>query len=472
VAKRAREHEDQRVTPLSRTLLLAAATLAILPAAAHAATVKVVAELPDLGPWGGVDYRAAPGESNRLELFKVDDTTIRVVDPGATITPGAGCTTTDTHTVVCSATGFDTNGLISSNVLLGDMNDTANSHTIGLTADGGPGDDRLESSSPVAGTLNGGGGHDTLLGGTNQDTLIDGDTSGAADSDVLDGRVSGAVVSYENRTAPVTINLATLAAVGEPGENDVLRSINGATGGAGNDLLRGDHGRNALAGGPGNDRLYALGGSDFVMAGTGDDRVTGGSGDDYVYGEAGNDILLGGDGNDGVFGGRGGDLVRGGAGHDSLASGNAGCGPGTDSVRPSARDGLARNCESALFDLPTHGDFDSSGIDVTPYPIARTSASLTFETSCPSGDLDGENDVLPFRGTLTLKVDGHVIGSATIPRGRCRRGFVEGDVPKVRIPVALNARGRRLLSDDELTSVTMRFRGRNVPPVPYSIALR
>lgn len=456
---------------LARIVFLTASALALVPAAAHAATVKVVAELPGLGPWGGVDYLAAPSETNRVELFEVNDTTIRVVDPGATITPGAGCAATDPHTVVCTAAGFATNGLISSNVLLGDMNDTVNSHTIGLSADGGPGDDRLESSGPVAGTLNGGGGHDTLLGGTNLDTLIDGDTSGAADSDVMDGRKGGAVVSYEGRTAPVTVNLTTLAS-GEPGETDVLRSITGATGGAGNDVLRGTDRRNMLSGGPGDDRVFALGGQDYVTGGAGDDRLSSGPGEDSVYGERGDDRLLGSGGRDSLSGGAGHDLLRGGPGPDYLQSGDAHCGLGSDVVRPSARDHLLRDCELALFDLPTHGDFDSSGIDVTPYPVERASSSLTFETSCPSGDLDGENDVLPFRGTLTLKANGHVIGSATIPRDRCRPGFTEGGVPQVRIPVALNARGRRLLSDDKPTDVTIAFRGRNVPRHRFMITLR
>jgi hypothetical protein len=394
------------------------------------------------------------------------------VDPGATITAGTGCTATDAHTVVCTTAGFDDEGLIGANVVLGDMNDTVNSHTIGLSADGGPGDDRLESSGPVAGTLNGGGGHDTLLGGTNQDTLIDGDTSGAADSDVMDGRDGGAIVSYASRTAPVKVNLITLAGAGEPGENYALRSINGATGGAGDDVLRGTNRRDVMAGGPGEDRIFALGGQDYVTGGAGDDRLSGGPGEDCVYGEAGVDVLLGSGGRDSLSGGRGHDRLRGGPGLDYLQSGDASCGTGSDAVRPSARDHLSRDCEVALFALPSHGDFDSSGIDVTPYPVARTSASLTFATSCPSGDLDGENDVLPFRGAVTLRANGRAIGTGTIPKDRCRRGFTGGGVPQVRIPVALNARGRRLLSDRRPTDVTVAFRGRNVPRHPYAITLR
>ncbi|HEX5616992.1 MAG TPA: calcium-binding protein [Solirubrobacteraceae bacterium] len=455
-----------------RIALLSLATLALLPAAADAATVKVVIEPPDRGPWAAIDYRAAAGETNRLEFVELNDTTVRVVDPGAVITPGAGCTATNAHTVVCTTAGFANEGLIFSNVLLGDMNDTANSHETGLTADGGPGDDRLESSSLVNGTLNGGGGHDVLLGGANEDTLIDGDRPGEVDSDILDGRKDGAIVSYEGRTAPVTVNLTTLAPAGEAGEGDVLRSITGATGGAGDDVLRGTDRRNVLSGGDGSDRIFALGGQDFVSGGPGDDRLSSGSGDDSVYGEPGDDRLFGSRGNDSLVGGRGHDRLSGGPGLDYLESGDAQCGRGVDSVRPSAeRNHLRRDCERALFDLPPGDDFETAGIDVTPYPVARSTTSVTLETSCPSGDLDGEITVLPFRGTVTLKANGHLIGRTALPRGRCKRGFSENGAPDVRIPVALNRRGRRLLSDNRPTDVTIAFRGRNVPRHPFAITL-
>jgi len=136
---------------------------------------------------------------------------------------------------------------------------------------GGRGDDLLASSSIAAGILNGGGGRDTLLGGTNRDTLIDGDASGAADSDVLDGREQGAIVSYASRTAPVLVDLDDPGGDGEAGEGDVLRSITGAIGGRGADVLRGDRGGNSLDGGPGSDRLYGLGDDDSLAGGGGDD---------------------------------------------------------------------------------------------------------------------------------------------------------------------------------------------------------
>lgn len=92
--------------PLMRAVVVAAVAAAIAPAAADASTVKVVVEPPRNGPWGGVEYRAAAGESNQVELFSVDAETIRVIDLGATITPGVGCSAVDAHTVICSSASF------------------------------------------------------------------------------------------------------------------------------------------------------------------------------------------------------------------------------------------------------------------------------------------------------------------------------------------------------------------------------
>jgi len=101
------------------------------------------------------------------------------------IAVGQGCVAIDVRTADCSVVGSGASGLIGAQVEAGDMNDVIESRGPGLSANGGTGDDLLESSSIVAGILNGGGGRDTLLGGMNRDTLIDGDVTGAADSDVL-----------------------------------------------------------------------------------------------------------------------------------------------------------------------------------------------------------------------------------------------------------------------------------------------
>ena len=77
-----------------------------LAAPAAASTVEVVLEPEDRGPWANVHYRAAPQESNRVLLSTVDDTTIDVSDPGATISPGRGCRSLDAHLARCSTAGF------------------------------------------------------------------------------------------------------------------------------------------------------------------------------------------------------------------------------------------------------------------------------------------------------------------------------------------------------------------------------
>ena len=231
------------------------------------------------GPWAGVEYRAAPQEANRVLLVTVDDQTIEVTDSGAVILPGRGCRSVDAHTARCSTAATGGQGLIGSNLSLGDMDDAAESRGPGLTADGGPGNDLLQSSSIAAGDLDGGGGRDTLLGGRNMDTLIDGDTSGASDSDVLDGREGGALLSYARRTAPVRVDLsAPGAGAGEAGEADVIRSIVAVRGGAGSDTLLG----RSVEGGAGADRILGTGGDDFLTGGPGSDHMSGGRGQDSL----------------------------------------------------------------------------------------------------------------------------------------------------------------------------------------------
>src|SRR3954454_21342620 len=178
---------------LAISLTVAASLCDVMtPGTSVAASVQVKVGPRDEGPWAGVVYRAERRETNRVLLVTVDDQTVDVSDSGAVISPGRGCRSLDAHTARCSTASTGRQGLIGSSVSLGDGDDAAESRGPGLTADGGPGNDLLQSSSIVAGDLNGGGGRDTLLGGRNMDTLSDGDTSGAADSDVLDGREGGA----------------------------------------------------------------------------------------------------------------------------------------------------------------------------------------------------------------------------------------------------------------------------------------
>ena len=72
-----------------------------------------------------------------------------------------------------------------------------------LVADAGPGSDVLEGAARMADELDGGGGgRDRLDGRGNADSLTDGDTTGAADADVLDGGAGPTPTSSATRGAP------------------------------------------------------------------------------------------------------------------------------------------------------------------------------------------------------------------------------------------------------------------------------
>jgi Ca2+-binding RTX toxin-like protein len=100
---------------------------------------------------------------------------------------------------------------------------------------------------------------------------------------------------------------------------------NGASGGAGNDILTGCS--VACDGDAGNDSLTGEANRNYLSGGDGNDILRGKSGNDVLYGGRGNDRLYGDQGNDVLWGNSGNDILHGGPGNDSLSGG-----PGTDKV--------------------------------------------------------------------------------------------------------------------------------------------
>lgn len=146
----------------------------------------------------------------------------------------------------------------------------------------GPGDDRI---SPGSGDdfLYGDEGDDTFIGGPGQDNL-----SGDAGNDYFDaGADSGSdfysgdegidEISYGDRSAPLTIELAEADTNtnynGEEGEHDGLTSIENASGGSGGDRIFGNSGDNVLDGGSGSDQLVGQAGADTLYGGSGSDHL-------------------------------------------------------------------------------------------------------------------------------------------------------------------------------------------------------
>jgi hypothetical protein len=166
---------------------------------------------------------------------------------------------------------------------------------------GGAGNDVLDGG-PGANSLDDGPGDDTVIGGPQNDSW----TAGPGRDTFTPGDGTDSV-SYEARTAPVTITLDGVADDGEAGEGDnVGADVEEVAGGAGSDVIIG----NALG-----DRLHGR---------AGDDTIVGGIGEDRLEGEEGNDTI---EARDGRF--------------DSID-----CGPGYDVVYADLEDST-ENCEVA-----------------------------------------------------------------------------------------------------------------------------
>ena len=317
--------------PRRRTIalaLLAAATLAGLPGALHAAggqTVSIVGTTMEiLGAPGNdnIDVHSAPG--NYLSVS--DSQGLTAVYPcRSDWVPGEiSCPINQTDNQ-----GHVTGTLITSiRVDAGDGNDIVHSLSgAGLPAtlqgstgadiiSGGGGADRLEGGDGND-ILDGGGGPDVLLGGNGLDNLTGGDGDdvlqpGAGAGDFVGGGPGVDTADYSERSAALTLSMDGIANDGESGENDnIAGDVEAAVGGSGNDTLNGGAAKDTLSGGPGNDTLHGL---------ADDDTLNGDVGADQLFGEGGNDTLNGGDGIDTFSGGPGDDTLHGGAGNETFQS--------------------------------------------------------------------------------------------------------------------------------------------------------
>jgi Ca2+-binding RTX toxin-like protein len=223
------------------------------------------------------------------------------------------------------------------------------------------GDDVIDASAVAAGgpalVLDGGIGHDILLGGADADSLIGGDNDdilfGGPGLDTLDGglgenllfqdgpNVTTGIVSVFGDALDNTItisrdaggnllsngvlipgatiaNTALIRVFGQGGKDTItFNEANGALpagalyGGAGLDILIGGSSADFLFGGSTNDTLLGKGGFDLLFGGTGNDTLTGGDGDDQAFGEADTDLMVWNPGDDT-------DLNEGGGGIDTV----------------------------------------------------------------------------------------------------------------------------------------------------------
>jgi hypothetical protein len=141
-----------------KALVFAVMVFTILPSSAFASTAFVRASN------GLLVYRAAPGETNVVEIGEA--TGANIVDRGAVITAGTGCTQVSDHEVHC--VGPSPFGIQAAQIRLRDRRDTASflfQDSVPFSFYGQEGDDTLTLCSQCPAVLLGGRGADALHGG-------------------------------------------------------------------------------------------------------------------------------------------------------------------------------------------------------------------------------------------------------------------------------------------------------------------
>ena len=285
---------------LPRALAVAGALALLVPAAAHAGTASWTA--------ASITYAGAASDDEDV-TFRPEAGQIAVESP-AHVSNGGGCSVIGADQVDCPLAPALVATMQGKSTV-----DASAVTTATLTAQGGPRDDDLRGT-PNADSLAGGDGDDSLTGNAGDDTLdggigadyfydgagndkatggAGGDTFHAGPgTDIYDGGDGSDSISYDDRSAPVTVKLDGLANDGEAGENDNVISVEDVTGGAGNDTIVGDAAGDRLHGGPGNDT---------IVGGPAEDRIEGQEGDDVIDSRDGRfDSIDCGPGNDVVYG--------------------------------------------------------------------------------------------------------------------------------------------------------------------------
>ena len=233
--------------------------------------------------------------------------------------------------------------------------DLSGSGLVGISVDGGAGNDRVAASNSavaiiaagMAGadeliggsvadqidggagddTITGNGGADDLTGGAGSDVFLIADAAehatgtGAIPDESIDGGADADTIRFASTTASQTLtllagvtNVELIEISDVDGDNSGTTALNiDATALGYSTVLQGNDGANTLT--------AALADGTTIDAGDGDDELVGGSGDDTLNGEAGDDTITGNGGDD---------TLRGGAGDDTFVYAS---GDGNDIVR-------------------------------------------------------------------------------------------------------------------------------------------
>lgn len=356
---------------MQKLALALTAVALLLPGAASAATVSVT-ETTGAKNYAKLSFEAAPAEANYLTLTvaseSADHYQLQLLDKGAAVNPGAGCSGGGAPDVPAfcvihkpNPSQYENCTKAGCTYIPGSFWETTMSFTLGnggsllsvnpppvlpvvngmqappfaITVQPGSGNDMVIvgngnskiESSPGDDIIRTSIGDDEFFGGPVPD--------GADDVDLGSGRNT---VDYRQRTSPVEYHEDDLANDGARGEGDHIVDTTVFWGGSGNDVIAGSPTYEPLVsslpgkvflGGPGNDLILGSGDNDLLRGEEGDDRIYGQGGDDEIVElpwetESGNDFADGGPGNDEIALATGDDRAAGGPGKDEidLGSGN------------------------------------------------------------------------------------------------------------------------------------------------------
>jgi serralysin len=320
-------------TPLALALAATVVAVGAFASPAQAATAGVASVVSTTK----VQYKAAKGKQNRVVITRSGNTV--TVDDKVAVKAGKGCKAVkgDKTKVRCKTSKAPTR----LRVYTYDRNDSVvNKTDLGMTADGGTGNDKL-TGGPRADTLWGDSGADKIYGLGGKDQLVGHDgndmISGGDGDDWVQGEVGNDAVYGGNGNdhfpedeghdkiyggagndsvlmSQFKVGTDNDYFSGGPGDRDAISYIHyskgitaDADGAKGDDGAKGEKDTIAtdveeIQGGAGADRIYGTARADYLYGWGGNDLIYGYGGDDLVHGEAGQDRLYGGAGDDYVSG--------------------------------------------------------------------------------------------------------------------------------------------------------------------------
>ncbi len=475
---------------LPKLLAATVAACALIPAAAHAATIGLEN--------GSLTYRGEGSEGIFMTLSTTEADGAKWLVLG---TSGADSVTYDhaychedlylLNAVLCpfdpsvpvqmiGSDGVDTMAMT------GFTGDIPTSYRISM--DGRGGDDTLDGGDGND-EVNGNAGNDVVRGGAGDD-VVNGDNFKAAGNDVIDGgpgfdQIDDWSIPDASTHPQPTVSLDGAANDGRPGESDNVTNIEkftfhvnatftGTDGADDAEVANVSEGASSLSGLGGNDVLKGADSPDAIDGGAGDDDLNGGNGNDTITGGAGKDTIVG----DATAGGC---YVIGYLGTCKAPWGNdtinavdgevdsVDCGPGQDTANVDAND-VVTNCETvnkgaAATTAPGAGNGGRAG-GATGRPATGLSfvGAANIRALMANRLAVGVPCAAACRITVTAKA-----GGRTVATGRAT--LLAAGTAKVRLRVAKKARRSLGRARQLKLSVTASVAGADGKPVKLTTAL-